>query len=131
MQIPLEQIIVKKRIRKELGNINALADSMKRVGQISPIVITEQNLLLAGGRRLEAAKLLGWRTINAVTFKLPEGVTNLEIEMAENSQRRDFTAEESGQAMRQLYRQQHPGFLRRIWNAIAGFFSKLLKRRKP
>ena len=48
MLIPIEDIKEKKRIRKEMGDITALADSLKRFGQISPIVITKDNVLVAG-----------------------------------------------------------------------------------
>jgi ParB family chromosome partitioning protein len=127
MQVPIADIIVKKRVRKEMGDLEVLADSMNRVGQISPIVITEKNVLLAGGRRLEAAKRLGWRTINAIVAKLPDGVTMLEVEIEENKQRRDFSPEESAKAMERLYRQKHPGFFRRLWNHIIRFFRMLFK----
>ncbi|MDR0403148.1 MAG: ParB N-terminal domain-containing protein [Treponema sp.] len=127
MQIFIEDVIVKKRIRKEMGDLEALAESMNRVGQLAPIVLTEKNVLLSGGRRLEAAKRLGWRTINAIVTKLPEGVSALEIEIEENKQRRDFSPEESAAAMKKLYRQQHPGFFRRLWNCIVRFFRRLFK----
>jgi ParB family chromosome partitioning protein len=127
VQIPISEIIVKKRIRKEMGNLQALADSMNRFGQISPIVITEKNVLLSGGRRLEAAKYLGWNVINAIVVKLPRGVTMLEVEIEENKQRCDFTPEESSKAMKRLYRQKHPGFFCRLWNCIIRFFKNLFK----
>jgi ParB family chromosome partitioning protein len=110
-----------------MGDLEALADSMNRIGQISPVVITEKNVLLAGGRRLEAAKRLGWRTINAVVAKLPGEITMLEVEIEENKQRCDFTPEESAQAMKRLYRQKHPGFFHRLWNVIVRFFRTLFK----
>jgi ParB family chromosome partitioning protein len=127
MQVPIADIIVKRRVRKEMGDLEALADSMDRVRQISPIVITEKNVLLSGGRRLEAAKRLGWRTINAIVAKLPGGVTMLEVEIEENKQRCDFTPEESAKAMKRLYRQKNPGFFRRLWNSIVRFFRTLFK----
>ncbi|GHU82744.1 chromosome partitioning protein ParB [Spirochaetia bacterium] len=127
MQIPIEDIIVKKRIRKEPGDIRALADSMKRFGQISPIVITDKNVLLAGGRRLAAARLLGWRTINAIIADLPDDVHKLEYEIEENMQRREFTAEEMSKAARKLHSLKNPGFFRRIWNALVRFFKRLFK----
>jgi ParB family chromosome partitioning protein len=125
VQVPLDTIIVKKRIRKDMGNLDALADSMSRIGQISPVVLDEGNILLAGGRRLAAAKLLGWRTINAVITHLPPGVSGLEFEIEENNQRSDFTREETETAMKKLYRQKNPDFFRRIWNAVVRFFKKL------
>jgi ParB family chromosome partitioning protein len=127
MQIPVEDIIVKKRIRKDLGDINSLAASLKQYGQISPIVISKKNVLIAGGRRLEAAKLLGWRTINAIISDAPGDLAKLEIEVEENIQRRDFNPEEIAEATRKIYRMKNPGFFRRLWNAIVAFFRKLFR----
>jgi len=127
MLVPIEDIKVKKRIRKEMGDIGALADSMKRFGQISPILITKKNLLIAGGRRLEAARLLGWRTINAVVAEIPGELSKLEYELEENIQRRDFTRDEEAEALHKINRLKNPSLFRRILNAIIRFFKRLLK----
>jgi ParB family chromosome partitioning protein len=125
MQVPISDIKVKKRLRKDLGDISALAESMKRFGQICPIVVTDTNVLIAGGRRLEAARALGWRTINATIAAIPDGVDKLEYEIEENLQRQDFTSEEVAAAMQKLNKIRSPGFFRRILNAIIRFFKKL------
>jgi ParB family chromosome partitioning protein len=127
MQIPIEDIIVKKRIRQDLGDLNSLAESLKRYGQISPIVISRKNVLIAGGRRLEAAKLLGWRTVNAVIADVPGNLPKLEIEVEENIQRRDFSPGELAEAAKRLHRLKNPGFFRRLWNAIVSFFRKVFR----
>ena len=127
MLVPINDIKVKKRLRKEMGDISALADSMKRFGQISPILITKKNVLIAGGRRLEAAKTLGWTSINAITTEIPDELSKLEYELEENIQRRDFTREEASEAARKIHRLQNPSFLRRILNAIIRFLKKLFK----
>ena len=127
MQVLIEDIIVRKRIRKDMGDIDALAESLKRYGQISPIVISNKNVLIAGGRRLEAAKRLGWRTINTIISENTDELSRLELEIEENIQRRDFTMEEAEEATQKLYRLQNPGILRRLWNAIVGFFKRLFK----
>jgi len=125
MQVPISDIKVKKRIRKEMGDIGALAESLKRYGQISPIVISKKNLLIAGQRRLEAAKTLGWRTINAVISESSSELNHLELELEENIQRHDFNMEEIAEATKKLDRLRNPGFFRRIFNAIACFFRRL------
>jgi len=122
MLVPIEDIKVKKRIRKDMGDISSLADSMKRFGQISPILISKKNVLIAGGRRLEAARSLGWRTINAVIAEIPDKLTKLEYEVEENIQRRDFTPSETDDAIRKINRLRNPSIFRRIWNAIVRFF---------
>jgi ParB family chromosome partitioning protein len=127
MQVPVADILVRKRIRRDLGDIEALAESLKHYGQISPILITSKNVLIAGHRRLEAAKNLGWRTINAVISDSSGELARLELEVEENIQRRDFTPEETAEATRKLYRLRNPGFFRRILNAIINFFKRLFK----
>jgi ParB family chromosome partitioning protein len=127
MQIPIEDIIVKRRIRKEYGDIHALAESMKRFGQISPITVSRANVLIAGGRRLEAAKFLGWRTINATVIDADEKLARLELEIEENIQRQDFTGEEIAGATRELYKLKNPNIFRRILNAIILFFKHLFR----
>ena len=128
MLIPIEDIKVKKRVRKDMGDIAALADSMKRFGQISPILITKNNLLVAGGRRLEAARSLGWRAINAIEIDVNDELTKLEYELEENIQRHDFNNEETEAAVRKIQKLRNPNIFRRIINAIVRFFRKLFKR---
>jgi ParB family chromosome partitioning protein len=127
VQIPINDIIVKKRIRKEMGDIESLAESLKRYGQISPIVVSKKNVLIAGGRRLEAAKHLGWRTINAVVSESSGELQRLELEVEENIQRRDFNMEEVAEATKKIYRLQNPGFFRRLLNAVVLLFKRLFK----
>ena len=125
MQVPIKDIKVRKRIRKELGDIGALVESLKRYGQISPILISKRNMLIAGQRRLEAAKILGWRTINAAISDSASELVHLEMELEENTQRQDFSMEEIAEATRKIYRLRNPGLLRRIFNAIVRFFKRL------
>jgi ParB family chromosome partitioning protein len=127
MQIPVKDIIVKKRIRKDYGDIHELAESMKRFGQISPITVNKANVLIAGGRRLEAAKFLGWRTINATVIDTDEKLARLELEIEENIQRRDFTGEEIAGATKALYKLKNPNIFRRILNVIVLFFKRLFR----
>ncbi|MCL2880042.1 MAG: ParB/RepB/Spo0J family partition protein [Treponema sp.] len=127
MQIPVDNIVVKKRIRKEMGDISSLAESFKRYGQIHPIIINKKSILIAGARRLEAAKRLGWRTINAIISESSDELQRLELEVEENIQRHDFTTEELAEATRKIYKLRNPGFFRRIWNSIRAFFRRLFR----
>jgi ParB family chromosome partitioning protein len=127
MQVPIDDIKVKQRIRKEPGDIENLAESLRVFGQINPIVITPKNVLITGQRRLEAARALGWRTINAVIVEFPDALSKLEYEVEENIQRRDFTPQEVAEATRTIYRLKNPGFFRRLFNAIIRFFKWLFR----
>ena len=68
MLIKIEDVIVKKRIRKNLGDLEPLKDSLRTYGLLNPITINSKYELVAGERRLEAAKALGWEEINAIVL---------------------------------------------------------------
>jgi ParB family transcriptional regulator, chromosome partitioning protein len=127
VKVPIESIIVNKRIRKDMGDIEALAESFKCYGQITPILLNKKNVLIAGGRRLEAAKLLGWQSINAVIINRSSELEQLELEVEENKYRKDFNNEEIAEAVRKIYKLKHPSLFRRVINAIARFFKKLFR----
>jgi len=52
------------------ANIEAITASLRRFGQQKPIVIDSSGVVRAGNGTLEAARRLGWETIDAVTTKL-------------------------------------------------------------
>src|SRR5215467_9676080 len=59
--VNVSEVRVGARHRKDLGDLTSLARSINDVGQLQPIVITPDRRLIAGQRRLEAVKLLGWK----------------------------------------------------------------------
>jgi ParB family chromosome partitioning protein len=61
--LPLDQIRVGKRHRKDLGDISALAESIEDIGLLHPITVDQDGRLLAGARRLAAYKHLGRKEI--------------------------------------------------------------------
>ncbi len=128
MLVDINQIQVSKRVRKDLGNLTPLMDSLKRYGLLNPITITKDYKLIAGQRRLESARQLGWTTIDAVVVDIKDPVARLEIELEENTQRSNFTELELLEGYKQLEKLRNPGFFRRIWNAIKAFFKKLFKK---
>jgi ParB-like chromosome segregation protein Spo0J len=46
-----------------VANIETLKKSLERFGQQKPIVVSKDNIVLAGNGTLQAAKALGWQTI--------------------------------------------------------------------
>lgn len=57
--------------RKHDGsNIQAIADSLRRFGQVKPIVIDAAGVVRAGNGTLEAAKVLGWEAIQCRRVEL-------------------------------------------------------------
>lgn len=91
---PITAIQVGTRYRLHLGDIAALAESMQALGVLHPIVVTPDNRLIAGARRLAAAKRLGWEEIAVHVVDVP---SLLETEYDENVLRKDFTIIERAQ----------------------------------
>jgi hypothetical protein len=67
---------------------------MNEVGLLQPIVVTERNHLIAGQRRLEAAKLLKWKHVAVRVVNLDDPFKRLRAEHDENVCRQDFTPSE-------------------------------------
>ena len=97
MKIAIELIKVDEemRIRKELGNLKPLEESITKVGLLNPIVIDEDGQLLAGFRRLAACRNLGMTEVDVNVVNLGgDLIQKLDVELAENFYRKDFTPEE-------------------------------------
>ena len=92
--VSITTITTTNRTRKNLGDITALAANIKEIGLLSPIIINEENKLLAGERRLEACKMLGWTEIPAIVKSTADAEHELLIEVSENEFRKSFTREE-------------------------------------
>lgn len=94
MKIEISDIITNERVRKDLGDITELAADIEENGQISPIAITADNVLIAGGRRLAACTQLGWTEIEATVLEIREAEKLIQLEMAENIARKELTFSE-------------------------------------
>ena len=123
MLINIDEIKIKKRVRKDLGDIEALKDSLRRYGLLSPITINTKNELVAGQRRLESAKQLGWTTINANVVDAEDKIGQLEMELEENNQRLPFTDEELMEGYKALEKLKNPPLFSRIVSAVKNFFT--------
>jgi ParB family transcriptional regulator, chromosome partitioning protein len=88
----IADIKIGKRHRHDLGDINAFAENIAAIGHIvHPVVVTSNNELVAGYRRLEAAKVLGWDKVPVTVINLADIVQG---ELAENAFRKDFLPSE-------------------------------------
>lgn len=130
MLVNISEIKVKHRVRKDLGDIDSLKDSLRRYGLLNPITLDSKYHLIAGERRLEAAKALGWTNINAVIINNLTPLSKLELELEENNQRKEFTDEELLEGYKRLEKLRNPSFFRRILNALIEFFTWLVKKIK-
>jgi N6-adenosine-specific RNA methylase IME4 len=89
-------IIVGDRHRKDMGDLRPLARSIAAVGLLQPLVVTTGLRLIAGRRRLEAVRSLGWDEVEVlVADRLEDALQALRAERDENTLRKDFTPSEA------------------------------------
>src|SRR5665648_28824 len=94
--------------RKEMNlqELQELANSIREHGIIQPLILMQgsvenQYILIAGERRLRAAKLAGFNKVPAILRNATEQ-EQLELALIENVQRTDLSSLETAEAYRQL-----------------------------
>lgn len=110
IELPIDTITPSPRnIRTELGDLTELADSIRSIGILQPLVVTPKGepgtgfILVAGHRRLAAAKEAGLTSVPAVVNHDLVGDTDVAIAMLiENTMRRDLNPIEEAVAYEQL-----------------------------
>ena len=125
MLIPIKDIKIKKRVRKDLGNLDDLKESLRLYGLMNPITVTKKYELIAGERRLQAAKQLGWTNINAHIVENLSEIDQLEMELEENNQRKEFTDDELMAGYKRLEKLRHPSIFYRIFLFFKHLFEKI------
>ena len=104
MKIALSDIKIVQRDRKNFGDIKEMADSLARYGLLHPIIIDQDNVLVAGHRRLLGAMELGWSEIDVTRRDDLDEVQRKELELEENLRRKDLDWPEEARAVRDLFR---------------------------
>jgi ParB family chromosome partitioning protein len=130
MYISINEIRIRKRVRIDEGDLYSLMNSLKKFGQLNPIVVDARYELIAGARRLAAAKRLGWSTIKAIVVENPTDAEKLEIELEENIQRKDLTNEEIAQGNKRLHKLLHPNIFMRFIKFIRKIFRLIFRRKR-
>jgi ParB family chromosome partitioning protein len=111
--VKIADVYVKDRIRKDLGDIDSLCNSIREYGIIQPIVLTTDNnenyrgtTLVAGGRRLTAVKRLGWTELVHARDFIWRGEENdfqrRSVELEENLRRKELSWQEQLTAKQEL-----------------------------
>lgn len=91
------------RQRRELEKVDELAESIQQNGLINPIVITRDFNLVAGERRLEAHRSLGFEQIAAQFVEDLDPVELQLIELEENVRRVDLSWQDHVNAVAQFH----------------------------
>lgn len=99
--IPISSVWVDRatRQRRVLSGIPELADSIRRLGLIHPIIVTRELELKAGERRFEACKSIGWTNIPVQWLDELDPTQLLLLELEENIKRESITWQEQCDAL--------------------------------
>lgn len=97
MDVPISSIVINGRHRKDMGDIEALAESIGELGLLQPIVLaSDGKTLVAGARRIAAFRHLGREKIPAYVAKsIDDLYACLRGEQHENTCRKSFTPSEA------------------------------------
>jgi hypothetical protein len=87
----IADIVIGTRHRKDLGDLNELANNIAEIGLMYPIVATPGGVLVDGERRLRACEKLGWTEIEARVVDLEAIVRG---EFSANHFRKQWTPSE-------------------------------------
>lgn len=90
-EVDLSKVWWNKRYRDDLGDLDSMVESMKDKGVLQPITVTPDLELLAGERRVTAARKAGLTTIPALIRPKADAIDAREVELLENLVRKDFT----------------------------------------
>ncbi|MCF7934402.1 MAG: ParB N-terminal domain-containing protein [Spirochaetia bacterium] len=129
MQLRVDEIKAKHRIRKDLGDLTQLMDSIKTHGLMNPIVVNERKELIAGERRLESVKRLGWTTIEVHVVHLSSDIAKIQMEIDENLYRRALSTSELADGFARIDRLKNPNLFTRIMTCLSHLISSIFHRR--
>jgi len=103
------------RHRKDLGDIEALKDSIRVHGLLQPLTITEDGVLICGRRRLEAIRQLGWKQVNVwVRVGLSAGLSAMMAEREDQANLKPYTVTEMADMYEQLKKEIASDAARRV-----------------
>lgn len=103
IELDIDRIVVERRFRRDVGNVEALAASIAQLGLLQPIVVTADHSLVAGARRLHACRLLGMsKVVCCVAAAFADTWALLVAEVQENTCRKPFLPSEAVRAAEEL-----------------------------
>jgi ParB family transcriptional regulator, chromosome partitioning protein len=96
LRYAVDEVQIGRPYREDLGDIDALAESIRTVGLLHPVVISNTGLLISGLRRLEAARRLGWREVDVwVAAKVSDRLQRALAVRDENTLRKELNPVEA------------------------------------
>lgn len=128
MQVDVNAIVIRKRVRKSVGDLTSLMDSLRKHGQLCPILINRRSVLIAGNRRLESARRLGWENVNVIVIDKDSESEIMEIQLEENIQREALWPEELSEAVERLHKLRHVSWWRRKVRVLSRLIGRVVLR---
>lgn len=90
MMVAIDDIQVGTNVRTRLGNLESLVESIKRYGVIEPLVVTPTLYLIAGHRRLEAARRAGLSQVPVRILEINSPLERVVLALVENHERAEL-----------------------------------------
>src|SRR5215831_3939922 len=101
--VPLARVIIGDRVREEYGDIERLAGSIRKWGQLFPVIVDQDYHLCDGGRRLRALEAAGEATVN-VSVRILTDDERQELELEIDREHKSLTDyERSKRYLKQAY----------------------------
>jgi ParB family transcriptional regulator, chromosome partitioning protein len=128
--LDIRDIRVENPLRKDIGDIEALSNSIDQLGLLQPIIVRPRDgsfVLVAGHRRLEACKKLRWRKIPCHIVELSDKAA-FEVSLTENLDRKTLDLLEEGRAFQTYVAMSGWGGLTELSNRIGLSPSYISKR---
>jgi ParB family chromosome partitioning protein len=127
VELSVESIRVKSPLRGDLGDVESLANSVRQLGLLVPLVVDRHDVLISGARRLEACRRVGLTTVPAWRMDTEyDSIAALDVCSAENLCREPLSAEDVERLIRS--KKQAMSGTGRLWRAVAGWFRKIFRR---
>jgi len=141
MLVPVEMVLPNPRQPRNMMHpveLDELTASVREHGVLQPLIVTlgestGQYVLIAGERRLQAARLAGLRSV-PVLVRQATDQQRLELAIIENVQRSDLSALEEAEAYRQLaedFDLSHEGIAARVGKSRVAVTNTLRLLRLP
>ncbi len=126
-ELDIAEIVVKNRLRSDLGEMGTLTNSIRKHGLLCPLVVDKNNVLIAGLRRIEACRQAGLSRVPV--FKVNTGykeIEALDIQSDENICRQPLTQDELERQIQLKKKAMRGGpskVLGNFFSSLGGFFT--------
>jgi ParB family chromosome partitioning protein len=125
IEIPVDTVTVSRPVRRDAGDLATLEASIRRLGVLQPLILDRRNRLIAGYRRLLAARRAGLGTVPALRVEADaDSLLAADIQADENLCRLPLSHEDFEALIERkqgLVQQRKPG----LWSEVVQWLKRL------